>query len=44
MNKVVGVHTGAIKIALTAPPVEGAANKALTGFLAKLLSNVAKIN
>jgi hypothetical protein len=36
-NKVVGEHNGAIKIALTAPPVEGAANKALVEFLAKLL-------
>jgi uncharacterized protein len=37
MNKVVGVHNGALKVALTAPPVEGAANKALLEFLAKLL-------
>lgn len=37
VNKVVGVHNGALKVALTAPPVEGAANKALIGFLAKLL-------
>ena len=36
-NKVVGVHNGAIKVALTAPPVEGAANKALVEFLAKVL-------
>lgn len=36
-NKVVGEHNGAIKVALTAPPVEGAANKALLEFLAKLL-------
>ena len=36
-NKVVGVHNGAIKIALTAPPVDGAANKALVGFVAKVL-------
>lgn len=36
-NKVVGEHNGAIKIALTAPPVEGAANKALVEFLAKVL-------
>ncbi|MDQ3928600.1 MAG: DUF167 domain-containing protein [Chloroflexota bacterium] len=36
-NKVMGEHNGAIKIALTAPPVEGAANKALVEFLAKLL-------
>jgi hypothetical protein len=36
-NKVVGEQNGAIKVALTAPPVEGAANKALVEFLAKLL-------
>ena len=36
-NKVVGVHNGAVKVALTAPPVEGAANKALVEFLAKTL-------
>src|SRR5947209_5989842 len=36
-NKVVGVHNGAIKISLTAPPVDGAANKALLEFLAGVL-------
>ena len=36
-NKIVGVHNGAVKVALTAPPVEGAANKALVGFMAKTL-------
>ncbi len=36
-NKVMGEHNGAIKVALTAPPVEGAANRALVEFLAKLL-------
>lgn len=36
-NKVIGEHNGALKVALTAPPVEGAANKALVEFLAKLL-------
>jgi uncharacterized protein (TIGR00251 family) len=36
-NNVSGEHNGAIKIALTAPPVEGAANRALVEFLAKLL-------
>ncbi len=36
-NKVVGVHNGAIKVALTAPAVEGAANKALVEFVAKVL-------
>ena len=36
-NKVVGLHNGAIKVALTAAPVEGAANKALVDFLARVL-------
>lgn len=36
-NKVVGAHNGALKVALTAPPVEGAANKALVEFFAKTL-------
>src|SRR5690349_11196515 len=36
-NKVLGVHDGALKVALTAPPVEGAANKALVEFMAKML-------
>ncbi len=36
-NKVLGIHNGAVKIALTAPPVEGAANRALVAFLAKVL-------
>jgi uncharacterized protein (TIGR00251 family) len=34
---VLGKHGGALKIALTAPPVEGKANKALIAFLAKQL-------
>ena len=36
-NKVAGAHNGAVKIALTAPPVDGAANKALVEFLARML-------
>lgn len=36
-NAVLGEHDGALKIALTAPPVEGAANQALVQFLAKIL-------
>ena len=36
-NRVLGVHNQAVKIALTAPPAEGAANKALVEFLAKTL-------
>ncbi len=36
-NKVVGIHNGAIKVALTAPPVEGAANRALVELLSRTL-------
>ncbi len=36
-NAVRGVHGEALKIALTAPPVEGAANKALIAFMAECL-------
>lgn len=34
---ILGVHDGALKVALTAPPVDGAANAALIAFLAKKL-------
>jgi uncharacterized protein (TIGR00251 family) len=37
-NQVSGLHDGALKIRLTAPPVEGKANKALCSFLAKSLN------
>ena len=36
-NSVTGVHADAIKIALTAPPVDGKANEALIAFLANAL-------
>lgn len=36
-NEVVGWHDGALKLRLTAPPVEGAANDALQRFVAELL-------
>lgn len=35
---VLGVHDGALKLSLLAPPVDGAANEALIAFLAKALS------
>lgn len=34
---ILGEHDGALKVALTAPPVEGAANAALRALLAKRL-------
>jgi uncharacterized protein len=36
-NEISGVMNGALKIRLTSPPVEGAANKACIKFLAKQL-------
>ena len=36
-DAVLGEHAGALKIALTAPPVDGEANAALIAFLAKKL-------
>jgi uncharacterized protein (TIGR00251 family) len=40
-NRVIGVQDGALKVALTAPPVDGAANEALKKLIAKAL-DVAK--
>lgn len=34
-NVVTGIHDGALKIALTAPPVDGRANEALIAFVAE---------
>jgi uncharacterized protein (TIGR00251 family) len=36
-NSVTGIHADAVKIALTAPPVEGKANEALIEFFAETL-------
>ena len=36
-NQIVGVENGALKIKLTAPPVEGSANEAVVEFLADFL-------
>lgn len=36
-NMIAGIHDDALKIKLTAPPVEGAANKMCISFLAKCL-------
>ena len=36
-NAIIGMHAGEVKVSLTAPPVEGAANKALVEFMAKKL-------
>lgn len=36
-DAVLGVHDGALKIALSAPPVDGEANAALVAFFAKAL-------
>lgn len=36
-DALLGVHDGALKIALTAPPVDGAANASLVAFVAKRL-------
>lgn len=41
-DAVLGEHAGALKIALTAPPVDGEANAALVAFLAKKLGVAAK--
>lgn len=42
-NEIVGVREGILKVALTAPPVDGAANQALIKLLAKALG-IAKSN
>jgi uncharacterized protein (TIGR00251 family) len=37
-NMIVGLHGGSLKIKITAPPVDGAANRMCIQFLAKCLS------
>lgn len=37
-NEISGMHGSSLKIKLTSPPVEGAANKSLVEFLAKTLN------
>jgi len=37
VNRVAGLHAGALKISITAPPIDGKANKAVIAFIAKLL-------
>ena len=41
-DAVLGEHAGALKVALTAPPVDGEANAALIVFLAKKLGVAAR--
>jgi uncharacterized protein (TIGR00251 family) len=36
-DAITGIHDGALKVSLTAPPVEGAANKALVALLSRKL-------
>ena len=36
-DEIIGVHEGALKVALTPPPVEGAANAALAKLVSKAL-------
>lgn len=36
-NRIVGIHDGALKLQVTAPPVDGQANQALISALAHLL-------
>jgi hypothetical protein len=36
-NKICGLHNGAIKLKLRAPPVDGAANRAIIDYLSEFL-------
>jgi hypothetical protein len=43
-NEISGLHNGALKIRLTSPPVEGAANRSCMKVLAKILgTNVSSV-
>jgi len=35
-NRIAGIHGNAVKLCVTAPPVENKANEAITGFIANL--------
>ncbi|AGH94745.1 DUF167 domain-containing protein [Pseudobdellovibrio exovorus] len=37
-SEAIGLHDGAVKIKIKAPPVDGAANEALIAFISKTLS------
>lgn len=37
-NEVIGPHNGAVKIKITAPPIEGRANEAIIEFLSELFN------
>ncbi len=41
-TRIVGLHDGCLKIAVTAPPIDGKANKAVIGFLADILGLAAR--
>lgn len=41
-NRIVGLHDGALKLAITAPPVDGKANAAVVAFLAAVLGVASK--
>lgn len=41
-NQLAGIENGVLKIKLTAPPVDGKANKALCSFLSSLLDRPAR--
>ena len=41
-DQVVGEHDGALKVKVSAPPVEGAANERLVAFMAKQVLGVAR--